>query len=313
MSPPRNKTRRAPATASKEAQRQSVPPSRSAQLVVVVVAVVAVVAVGSVVLTMGNGGTEGSGGPTKTVELEHVHGLAVDPAGDTLIAGSHHGLFRLPADDPPSLVAGRVQDFMGFTVTGPHHYLASGHPGEGQEGPASLGLIESTDGGQTWQPVSLSGQADFHALEAEHGLVYGYNSLTGAFMVSQDKHTWDTRAQLPMADFAVSPEDPDVVLATTEQGPALSTDGGRTFQVLPGAPLLMLASWADDGTLVGVQPDGTIQTSSDGGRTWQQRGRLPGTPEAVEAVSGREVFAAAGGKVFASTDGGRTFSVRYPR
>ena len=29
--------------------------------------------------------------------------------------------------------------------------------------PSSLGLIESTDGGKTWQQLSLAGEADFHA------------------------------------------------------------------------------------------------------------------------------------------------------
>ena len=45
-------------------------------------------------------------------------------------------------------------------------------------------------------------------------------------MVSTDMKTWETRAAVPMADFAVSPTDADTILATTEQGPALSTDGG---------------------------------------------------------------------------------------
>jgi hypothetical protein len=308
MSQPRTKTSRQ--QTSTAARKPASASGRSRVLVVMIV--VAVVVAGVVFLALRDGGEAETGRPSAGVELEHVHGLGVDPAGDMLMAGSHHGLFRLPANGRVSLIGGHVQDFMGFTVVGPHHYLASGHPGEGQPGPSSLGLLESTDGGQSWRPVSLSGQADFHALEAQHGFVYGYNSLTGSLMVTQDQRHWDTRAQLPMADIAVSPEDPDTVLATTERGPARSDDGGRTFQLLGGAPPLLLVTWADDGTIVGVQPDGVVQASTDAGRTWQQRGNLEGAPEALEAVSDREVFAAAGGKVLASTDGGRTFSVRYP-
>ena len=39
------------------------------------------------------------------------------------------------------------------------------HPGESQVGPPSVGLIQSTDGGRSWTGLSLSGEADFHALE----------------------------------------------------------------------------------------------------------------------------------------------------
>lgn len=258
-----------------------------------------------------DGSAEIAGGEGEGAQLEHVHGLGVDPAEDTLYAGTHFGLFRLPADGEGERVADRVQDFMGFTVAGPDHFLASGHPGEGQGGPSSLGLIESTDGGQTWRSLSLAGEADFHALEYRHGRVYGVNSLTGEFMVSDDKTTWEARTNLPMADFAVSPEEPDVIMATTEQGLARSDDGGRNFGMVRGAPLLLLVSWAEDGTVVGVGPEGTVYVSSAEGDSWQQRGVLEGSPEALAAVSQDEIYAAAGGAVLVSADGGREFAVRY--
>jgi hypothetical protein len=88
---------------------------------------------------------------------------ALNPGDGTVYAGTHDGLFKLPVEGSPIRVADRVQDFMGFTVVGPNHFLASGHPKSGSSGPASLGLIESTDGGLTWTPLSLAGGADFHA------------------------------------------------------------------------------------------------------------------------------------------------------
>lgn len=256
------------------------------------------------------GGPDPSGGPAGA-KIEHVHGLGVDPADGMLYAATHHGLFRVPAQGASTRVTTRVQDFMGFTVVGDNHFLASGHPGPGQNGPSALGLIESTDGGNTWTSLSLSGAADFHALKARHGRVYGFNSMTGTFMVSQDKRTWETRSRLAMADFAVSPEDPGTVLATTEGGLARSVDGGRTFAVLKGAPRLLLVSWADDGTLAGVTPDGTLYVSSNGGGTWQFRGRVDDPPEALDANSQDDIYVAAGGALLASTDGGRRFTVRH--
>jgi hypothetical protein len=252
------------------------------------------------------GGDAGPGGGADN--LEHVHGVGVDPADGTLYAGSHYGLYRAPKDgtlDGP--VADRVQDFMGFTVVGRGHFLASGHPGEDQDGPDSLGLIESTDAGQTWTTRSLAGEADFHALAYRHGTVYGFNGLTGEFMVSTGMENWETRSTVPMADFAVSPEDPDTILATTEQGPALSTDGGRTFEAVSGAAGLVFVSWAEDGTLVGVDPEGTVYVGEDGPSSLARAGTLEGQPQALEAQDATTIHAATGDGVVASDDGGRTF------
>jgi photosystem II stability/assembly factor-like uncharacterized protein len=203
-----------------------------------------------------------------------------------------------------------AEHLMGFTVAGPGHFLASGHPGEGQDGPGSLGLLESTDAGKTWTSRSLAGQADFHALEYRHDTVYGVNSMTGEFMVSTDMETWETRSTLPMADFAVSPTDADAILATTEEGPALSADGGRTFEAIDGAPMLLLVSWADDGTLVGVDPTGTVYVG-DEPSSLIRAGTLGGQPEALYAADKATIYAAAHGGLVASTDGGKTFAA-YP-
>lgn len=241
--------------------------------------------------------------------MEHIHGLGVDPADGMLYAGSHYGLFRVPAKGAVTLVS-PVQDFMGFTVAGPDRFLASGHPGAHQDGPSSVGLIESTDGGVSWQPLSLSGEADFHSLEVVNETVFGLNSMTGDLMVSVDGLDWEARSTEPIADFAVDPENVDVILSTTEQGPALSQDGGQTFQLLSGAPLLVLVDWAADGTLLGVAPDGAVHVSTDGGASWEARGRLPGGPEALHVEGADEVYAAAAGTVWESTDGGDSFAER---
>jgi len=169
-------------------------------LVITLVVVIALLVGTFVTLRMVVGDDVPSTG--EPVRLEHVHGLGVDPADGTLYAGTNYGLIRIGEDGTATRVAGRVQDFMGFTVVGPEHYLASGHPGADQDGPANLGLIESTDGGQSWTSVSLEGEADFHVLEARHDLVYGYNA--GSIMVSEDGVIWKKRGSLPLADFAVS-------------------------------------------------------------------------------------------------------------
>jgi hypothetical protein len=273
-----------------------------------VVAAVVLFLVGSLLLwestKVGEGG-DAAGQPESAADLSHIHGIGVNPADGRVYVGTHRGVFHMSEQQSPILVSDRVQDFMGFTVVGPDHFLASGHPG--QRSSASVGLIESTDAGATWTSRSLEGGADFHSLQARHGLVYGYDFPTGELMVTADLEAWDTRSHIGLGDFAVSPADPDVVVGVTDRGVVRSQDGGRSFTA-PAGPVLLLVSWAEDGTLVGVTPCGVVHASGDGGLTWDTRGTLNGAPEAVEAISGREIYAAADGAVLVSRDGGRMFA-----
>ncbi len=298
-------------TSPKDPEETMAPPHRrvgpSAPLrAVFAIAVTALVAGCASGTGTGSGSGSGSEG-AHPPEMEHIHGLGVDPADGVLYAGTHYGLFRIPVSGQPSRVGDHVQDFMGFTVVGPNHFLASGHPGEGQGGPSSVGLIESTDAGQTWQPMSLSGEADFHSLDSVEGAVYGLNSMTGQLMASSDGRTWEVRSAEAIADFAVDPKTPLTLVATTQQGPVISTDGGATFKALPSAPLVVLVDWAPDGTLVAVAPDGAVYGSEDGGLAWEARGKLAGPPEAVDVEDADTIYAAANGQVFRSSDGGATF------
>ena len=289
-------------------------------------ALAAVVAVGGVVyLTQAQSGPDALAtganaalppGDFPDPGVVHVHGLGVDPADGVLYAATHSGLFRLPeGGGEPTRVANRYQDTMGFSVVGPNTFLGSGHPDYREDHPPRLGLIESTDAGETWEPLSLRGEADFHALHVAHGNVYGYESGSGAFMVSTDREDWETRSRLPMRDFAVSPADADTVLATTERGLALSTDGGRSWRGVR-APALAVLAWGSADSLYGIAADGAVHHSSDGGTTWSLRGNAGGPPEAVtfdpDGGSGGTLYVAVSEQgIRQSTDGGRTFTTRF--
>lgn len=293
--------------------RPPIPPRRgSAPLrlaAVVAAALVTLAGCGQGADTAAPGGGTAQGG----AELAHVHGLGINPADGILYVASHNGVFRLPPGGEPEQIAGRSQDTMGFTVVGPDHFLGSGHPDPSEpDAPPHLGLVESTDAARTWRPLSLAGVADFHALEAAQGRVFGYDSQTRQLMVSENGVNWDRRARLALADFAVSSEDPDLLLASTARGPVRSTDGGRSFSPVPGAPLLLLLDWPAGDRLVGVAPDGTVQRSVDGGATWTPRGRVPGQPAAVSTHGANEVYVATDTGIYRSTDDGGTFSIVQP-
>lgn len=250
--------------------------------------------------------------------LVHLHGLGVDPDDGVLYAATHSGLFRVPEQAAPQRVANRAQDTMGFTVTGDGTFLASGHPDYREDGdlrPPLLGLLRSRDVGQTWQRLSLRGEADFHALQAAHGQVYGYDSTSQTFMVSRDGRRWERRARLLMEAVAVSPDDPEVVVATSDQRVLRSADGGRTWAATAGAPDLLVLTWAPDGQLYGVSPDGAVQRSDDAGSSWTPIGSVGVEPEAaaVDARGDRALLyvAARDRGILVSADGGRSFTTRY--
>lgn len=295
--------------------RRPVPPRRPRALIVASVAAVAAL-VAVVWAVQRNSDHDDHVVSQDDPGVTHVHGLGVDPADGTLYAATHHGVFRIPEQGQATRVADRFQDTMGFTVTGPNRFLASGHPDfadkelfqEGRD--PHLGLIQSTDAGQTWKALSLLGEADFHALAAAHGRIYGYSATSGEFMVSPDGKAWDRRSSIGLVSFAVDPDDPEHLVATTQTGLVASTDGGRNWQPIAGPPLAFL-SWDGKRGLWGAGPDGAVHRSVDKGSTWEPQGRLPGTPEAL-LVDGAGLYAAVSEEgIFRSDDGGRTWQLRY--
>ena len=247
--------------------------------------------------------------------VAHAHGLGVDPGDGTLYVATHYGLLRIDQDGGLTRVANRYQDTMGFEVIGPGRFLASGHPDFREDNPPLLGLIESTDGGQTWTPLSLRGEADFHAIRSVHDRIYAYDSTSETFMVSDEGRKWDRRSKLVMLDFVVSPKDPELVVATTKAGLRRSSDGGRSWTAVPQAPQLAVLAWNDTDELLGVAVDGAVHASADGGSTWSRRGDVGGEPEAMTLadVDGRSVLfvAVSEGRIVESAEGGRSFELRY--
>ncbi|MFP5318853.1 MAG: F510_1955 family glycosylhydrolase [Acidimicrobiia bacterium] len=255
--------------------------------------------------------------PDAGQSLAHIHGLGVNPADNELYAATHFGLFRVPPRGAPQRVSAAVQDTMGFTVVGADHFLASGHPDirdqrlRGPGSPPLLGLIESTDAGRSWAPLSLLGAADFHSLAVAHGNVYGYDSTGSRFMVSPDRQQWETRSTLVLGAFAVDPGDAEHVVASAEGGLLHSRDGGRNWQFVEG-PSLVVLSWGPQLGLWGVSAEGeTYRYVEDG---WELRRRLPGEPQAL-LVTEAELFAATTGPdgvaIHVSADAAESWRLRY--
>jgi photosystem II stability/assembly factor-like uncharacterized protein len=269
----------------------------------------------SVVAGCGGSSEPGSGAaspaaaaPQEEETAGHIHGLGIDPADGALFVATHSGLFRAAKGEARARRVGDSrQDTMGFTVVGKSEFLGSGHPGSPDQ-PPLLGLIRSEDAGRSWEPVSLSGEADFHALRAAGKRVYGADATRGRFIVSDDGGaTWDERPPPAFVfDVAIDPDDPDHIVAATEEGLATSRDAGRSWRP-PDPRRVGLLAWNAAGLAL-VDQEGGVHRSADG-RKWKRAGEIGGRPAAL-AASGSDLLAGThGNEVKISRDGGRSWEL----
>lgn len=219
----------------------------------------------------------GAGLP-RALPSSHVHAVSRDPGTGEILVATHEGLYVYGEGEPRRV--GPSIDLMGFTVAGPRHYLASGHPGPGVDLPQPVGLIESRDGGRTWTVLSRGGASDFHALAAGGGKVVGFD---GALRVSGDGRSWGAgNLTSPPRALAVAP-DGRRVLATTADGLMSSTDGGARWSAVKGAPLLLLVDWVEGQAVAGLDTAGRVHVSHDGGATWRSTAVVSANVQAMTA------------------------------
>lgn len=253
--------------------------------------------------------------------FEHVHELVPDPSDGTLLVATHTGLYRLNVSSDESAtpigpVGGLDFDPMGFTLTDGIAY-ASGHPGPTTPdtfGSPNLGLITSTDLGETWTNVSLTGVTDFHGLtvakSADGNLrIFGYDGSRQRIVSSMDDGvSWNDGAALAARDIlAVG----DSLYATTAEGLAVSSDNGTTFAIDTTAPALFVVDADESDTIAGVDSTGTLWTRGPGAE-WTRGGTVSGTPQAF-AVDGDRIYVADDRGIVYTEDVGSTWTVLLKR
>jgi photosystem II stability/assembly factor-like uncharacterized protein len=257
-----------------------------------------------------NAATPSSGG--RRAELEHIHGLGIDPGSGRLFVATHFGLFEAAKDKVKLQRAGASrQDIMGFSVVGAGRFIGSGHPDPSQNLPPNLGLIESRDGGKSWRNVSLLGEADFHVLRSAGRQVYGFDSGTGRLMVSTNGgRSWAKRAPpAGMFDLAIDPRDERRIVVSTERGLFMSLNAGNGWRPLR-ADVAGLLAWPAPNRLFLVDAQGGVSRSRNAGRSFDRVGSIGGQPAAFVSA-GNDLYAATGdGNVVRSTDAGASWAVR---
>lgn len=236
----------------------------------------------------------------------HVHNLSL--SGNVVYIGTHEGFWKQEVGQEPALLSQPTFDVMGLAGTS-QRWLASGHPGSDMDAPSDLGLIESIDGGETWQSVSLLGEVDFHRLAAVADFVLGVSALDNSLLRSTDGgQTWQDLGTSSIFDLAINPKNPDNIFATTANGAIASLDGGFTFAPVETPIPLVLVAWSQEG-LYATSTEGTILYSPDNGANWTERGVLGDDAVDLAADAGN-VVVVVNDSILGSTDGGLTFVER---
>lgn len=220
--------------------------------------------------------------------LGHLHGAVV--AGSDLLVGTHDGVHRVSIDTGVTQRVGEsADDFMGFAGDPSGLLVASGHPGPGSTLPNPIGLIASTDGALSWEPVSLTGEVDFHSLAVFGDEVVGWDTR-GAVLWSTDRGaTWQEGPSLTPTSLAWF--EGRVWMATPDQG-LLTWQPGGSPAPAPGDQGLavLLAASGDGEALWRIDRDGSVHRTVDG-ESWEPAGR----------VISVETFAAQRDRAFAVT------------
>lgn len=295
---------------------------------------------GLLLLIAGCGGSDTTGGVTSTPTVtpvnifggtnNHVHSLISLP-NRVLGFATHYGLFRSGdggqswqkvAAGPNQPMDGLMTYSLNKSPLDPKRlYVLSQPISRAQAG--TPGLYTSTDEGQTWQmsiATSALSNIPFY-LEApgneQATQVYIYLNDRGAngLMMSMDagKHFTPT-GKLPFGNILgvlPLPGEPGQVLIYGDAGIARSSDGGKTWQVLPGTT----SGSTYEITTAGLhQPiyatgDAGISRSLDGGKTFHSTGTeisyVALTPSPVKPDT---LYGKTGRQIARSTDGGKTWT-----
>lgn len=191
----------------------------------------------------------------------NVYGLAYNPKiPHDLYLGTRYGLVRMNAQQEWSYTSEREHrhGLLSFTFLDQDTMISSGHPAVESDFEDPLGLIISTDLGETWEPLALQDEVDFHVMEVnatDSSVIYGLDAFGKGLHRSQN-HGEDWVA-LEAAGFTETypdfifslvsdPGNPNALLAGTQQGVFSSDDGGETWELIDTTYTMLSAKGVPD-------------------------------------------------------------------
>ncbi|ARK32676.1 F510_1955 family glycosylhydrolase [Halalkalibacter krulwichiae] len=223
-------------------------------------------------------------GKAEIDSFTHIHGLEYSHHDESLFVATHYGLVNI-ADGGWTHVGGASEqhDLMGFSIIDEEVMISSGHPSHDSKLADPLGVMLSKDHGETWEPIALYEEVDFHILhvnQSDRNIIYGidayhsklYRSENGGYDWNEVKTEGLQSPVGSILSLTSHPQQPDLLLAGTEDGLFQSENGGqlweRTESEFSASALKTIDAQSADvlAYLIGEQEG--LFVSVDFGETW---------------------------------------------
>ncbi|MFB5250339.1 F510_1955 family glycosylhydrolase [Bacillus mycoides] len=174
-------------------------------------------------------------------KIEHIHGIGYAGNMPGVSIATHSGI-KVYQNGKWFETTTELHDYMGFQAT-KNGFFASGHPEPGANLKNPLGLMKSSDGGNTLEKLAFYGESDFHNLAVGYNTeaIYLYNERPnsklqqGFYFSTNNGQDWKNSKLKGLSStihsFSVHPDQSSVVVVSAKDGVYLSTDYGNTFEI----------------------------------------------------------------------------------
>ncbi|MCM3654176.1 F510_1955 family glycosylhydrolase [Metabacillus litoralis] len=202
-------------------------------------------------------------------KIEHIHGAGYWGDEGTPVIATHYGPFEY-RDNTWYKTTRNKHDYMGFQPTKEGFY-SSGHPEEGSSLKNPLGLVESTDKGESFEQLAFYGEIDFHYLGAsyETGTVYVYNEVKNpqigpGFFYSKNKGKDWTQLKLngmtssSIGGFDIHPLKDNMIAFYAKEGIFLSENFGMDFTHIPTQGTVTSLAFKEDSMVYSMLENGKV-------------------------------------------------------
>jgi len=260
-------------------------------------------------------------------KIEHIHGIGYAGNMPGISIATHSGI-KVYQNGKWFETKTELHDYMGFQAT-KNGFFASGHPERGANLKNPLGLMKSSDGGNTLEKLAFYGESDFHNLAVGYNTeaIYLYNErpnskLQQGFYFSTDNgQDWKNSKLKGLSStihsFSVHPDQSSVVAVSAKDGVYLSTDYGNTFELFSKSLESTAVTFSDEDVIyASINKENkqmiTKQSIATNEETSIQVPPLDPKDTIVYISqnpqnSAEMVFATMKANVFLSTDGGKTW------
>ncbi|RFB72280.1 F510_1955 family glycosylhydrolase [Bacillus sp. AW] len=175
-------------------------------------------------------------------KIAHIHGIGYAGNMPGISIATHSGI-KVYQNGKWFETTTQLHDYMGFQAT-KNGFFASGHPEPGANLKNPLGLMKSSDGGNTLEKLAFYGESDFHNLAVGYNTeaIYLYNERPnsklqqGFYFSTNNGQDWKNSKLKGLSStihsFSIHPDQASVVAVSAKDGVYLSTDYGNTFELL---------------------------------------------------------------------------------